>query len=226
MKMPALITVAFWRTQVGTFLAAVTLGSLIVLSRVPLQGNLGPNAPFLLAWPAILFTAFLGGFWPAILVTTLSVVVGQWAITTAGAAPLGAGAIAIHVAFGVVFAVAGDMRKRGLRRARAAADRLAEIQGQMIQVFRLNAMGEMAGSLAHELNQPVNGIANYLNAAETLLGREDISPARVRELGAQAGDQVFGPGRSGPGRAISNARDRFTSHRPRPCCRGVQVAPG
>ncbi len=94
------------------------------------------RAPFLLAWPGIILAAFLGGFWPAILVTALSVAVAQWVLVDGGGATLGPGAIAIYVAFGLVFAVAGGMRKRGIRRAKAYAERLAELQAQMVQVAR------------------------------------------------------------------------------------------
>ena len=43
-------------------LLAIVGGSLLVLSRILLQTALGPNAPFIMAWPGILFAAFLGGF--------------------------------------------------------------------------------------------------------------------------------------------------------------------
>ena len=175
-------------------MSATALGGAIVLARLTLQDTLGANAPFLLAWPGILLAAFLGGFWPAILVTALSVGVAQWVLIDGGAGTLGPGAIAIYVAFGLVFAIAGGARKRANRRAKAYAERLAQLQAQMVQVARLNAMGEMAGSLAHELNQPLTAIANYLNAAEQLLGREDVPAARVGELVRKAGDQVVRAG--------------------------------
>jgi two-component system sensor kinase FixL len=179
---------------VWTFLSASVLGGLVVLSRLPLQETLGANAPFLLAWPGILLAAFLGGFWPATFVTVLSIAVAQWALVDGGAGTLGPGAMAIYIAFGLVFAVAGGMRKRGIRRAKAYAARLAELQAQMIHVARLNAMGEMAGSLAHELNQPLTAIANYLNAAEQLLARDDVPAMRVGELVRKAGDQAVRAG--------------------------------
>ncbi|MBU1378473.1 MAG: hypothetical protein KKA30_21085 [Alphaproteobacteria bacterium] len=192
--MPTSIAFARWRAQAWTPLSALALGGLIVLSRVPLQDSLGANTPFLLGWPGMILAAFLGGFWPAIVITVLSIAVAQWALNAAGAAPLGPGAIAIYAAFGLLFAAAGGMRKRGLRRAKIAADRLADIQSRMIQVSRLNAVGEMAGSLAHELNQPLTAIANYLNAAEQLLGRDEVSPARVSELVRKAADQAVRAG--------------------------------
>ncbi|TAJ68913.1 MAG: hypothetical protein EPO51_25635 [Phenylobacterium sp.] len=194
MRVPAWIPSAAWRAQLWTFLSAVGLGGLVVLSRLTLQETLGANAPFLLAWPGIILAAFVGGFWPAVVVTTLSIAVAQWVLLDGGAGTLGPGAIAIFAAFGLVFAFAGGMRKRGIRRARAYAERLAELQAQMVQVSRLNAMGEMAGSLAHELNQPLTAIANYLNAAEQLLAREEVPAVRVGELVRKAGDQAVRAG--------------------------------
>lgn len=194
MQVRALITSATWRAEAWAFSCAVVLGSLIVVSRVWFQTLLGPNAPFLLAWPGILLAAFLGGFWPALLVAVLSVGVGQWVLTTADARPMGPVGIAIYMAFALVFAIAGGARKRALKRSRAQAERLAQLQAQMVQVARLNAMGEMAGSLAHELNQPLTAIANYLNAAEQMLGRDEVPTARVGELMRKAGDQAVRAG--------------------------------
>lgn len=48
--------------------------------------------------------------------------------------------------------------------------RLKELQSELIHVSRLSAMGTMASTLAHELNQPLTAIANYLEAARELIG--------------------------------------------------------
>lgn len=45
------------------------------------------------------------------------------------------------------------------------ARQLAELQSEFIQVARANAMGTMAITLAHELNQPLGAIANYAQGA-------------------------------------------------------------
>lgn len=47
--------------------------------------------------------------------------------------------------------------------------RLKELQSELIHVSRLSAMGTMASTLAHELNQPLTAIANYLEAGRELL---------------------------------------------------------
>lgn len=43
--------------------------------------------------------------------------------------------------------------------------RLKELQSELIHISRLSAMGEMASTLAHELNQPLSAIANYQTGA-------------------------------------------------------------
>jgi two-component system sensor kinase FixL len=72
---------------------------------------------------------------------------------------------------------------RDLTERQEAERRLHEVQGELLQVSRLSIMGEMASGLAHELNQPLTAIMNYIQACRRLLEREDASnPARVREL--------------------------------------------
>ncbi|MFZ5718646.1 MAG: sensor histidine kinase [Pseudomonadota bacterium] len=161
---------------------------------MPLQSALGPNAPFILAWPGMMFAAVVGGFWPTVIVGAVGLAVGQWALAEGGARPAGPGGVVIFTAFTLAFATAGGALKRGRRRARADAARIAELQSRMVNVARLNAMGEMAGSLAHELNQPLTAIANYLNAAEQVLMTADDGKARSAELIRKAAGQAVRAG--------------------------------
>ncbi|KMO33221.1 histidine kinase [Methylobacterium tarhaniae] len=55
--------------------------------------------------------------------------------------------------------------------------RLQELQSELVHVSRLSAMGEMASTLAHELNQPLGAIANYTKGCRRLLAHPD--PATV-----------------------------------------------
>ncbi len=60
--------------------------------------------------------------------------------------------------------------------------RLEELQNDLAHVSRISEMGTMASSLAHELNQPLAAIANYLEGAISLLEKpneEDIAIARA-----------------------------------------------
>ncbi len=47
--------------------------------------------------------------------------------------------------------------------------RLQELQSELVHVSRLSAMGEMASALAHELNQPLAAISNYMKGSRRLL---------------------------------------------------------
>jgi len=47
---------------------------------------------------------------------------------------------------------------------------------ELIHVSRVSAMGTMASTVAHELNQPLAAIANYLSAAGRIAGRTAVDP--------------------------------------------------
>lgn len=47
--------------------------------------------------------------------------------------------------------------------------RLQELQSELVHVSRLSALGEMASALAHELNQPLAAISNYMKGSRRLL---------------------------------------------------------
>jgi two-component system sensor kinase FixL len=55
-------------------------------------------------------------------------------------------------------------------------------------------MGEMASALAHELNQPLSAIANYLNGARRLLDQAGVEDRRPVEAIAKASDQALRAG--------------------------------
>lgn len=60
--------------------------------------------------------------------------------------------------------------------------RLEEIQAELARLARLNELGEMASTLAHELNQPLSAIANYVQGCSRLLkDMDDALSSRMRE---------------------------------------------
>jgi two-component system, LuxR family, sensor kinase FixL len=71
---------------------------------------------------------------------------------------------------------------RDLTERRTQERRMQELQSELVHVSRLTAMGEMASSLAHELNQPLSAITSYLRGAVTLLKSEQPDKARVIEV--------------------------------------------
>jgi two-component system, LuxR family, sensor kinase FixL len=83
---------------------------------------------------------------------------------------------------------------RDLSERQAAERRLQELQGELIHVSRLTAMGEMASALAHELNQPLSAIASYVKGSARLLDAENIERERLRDALTKAGDQALRAG--------------------------------
>lgn len=73
--------------------------------------------------------------------------------------------------------------------------RLQELQAELIHMSRFTALGEMASTLAHELNQPLSAVANYLNGGRRLLadGRSDAVPM-AREAMERATEQALRAG--------------------------------
>ena len=53
-----------------------------------------------------------------------------------------------------------------------AEDEVRRIQAELIHVSRLSAMGAMASALAHELNQPLAAVSNYLSGARRVAGAD------------------------------------------------------
>lgn len=62
-----------------------------------------------------------------------------------------------------------------LTQAHAADARARELHTQLNRVWRLNSLGEMAASLAHELNQPLSAATNYLHASQAAFEKAGLS---------------------------------------------------
>jgi two-component system sensor kinase FixL len=60
---------------------------------------------------------------------------------------------------------------RDLTERQETQQRLHELQAELAHMSRFTAMGEMASTLAHELNQPLTAVATYLNGCRRLLQR-------------------------------------------------------
>lgn len=83
----------------------------------------------------------------------------------------------------------GFVRDLTAREEREA--RVEQLQAEIVHISRLSAMGEMASALAHELNQPLSAIANYLNGAKRLLERGgEADPRAVEAVGKAVGQAL------------------------------------
>jgi len=84
---------------------------------------------------------------------------------------------------------------RDLSERQQTEARLQELQSELVHVSRFTAMGEMATTLAHELNQPLSAIANYLKGSRRLLeASTDERSGKLRDAMDKAGDQALRAG--------------------------------
>ena len=66
--------------------------------------------------------------------------------------------------------------------------RIQELQTELMQVARANAVGEMGSALAHELTQPLSAVVGFVEASVALIdqGGDEIPIDKVREYMDQA----------------------------------------
>ena len=83
---------------------------------------------------------------------------------------------------------------RDLTERQKTESRLQELQSELVHMSRLTALGEMASALAHELNQPLSAIGNYLMGSKALLKREQVPHARVADAVERAGLEALRAG--------------------------------
>jgi PAS domain S-box-containing protein len=99
----------------------------------------------------------------------------------------------LHDSQGTIYALCGiamDITER--RRAREA---LEKAQSELAHVSRLTTLGEMAASIAHEINQPLGAIVNNASACLRWLAANNLEEARhsaalIRADGNRAGEII------------------------------------
>lgn len=84
---------------------------------------------------------------------------------------------------------------RDLTEYQQTQTRLQELQSELVHVSRLSAMGEMASALAHELNQPLAAISNYMKGSRRLLAASsDPNVAKIGTALDRAAEQAIRAG--------------------------------
>lgn len=72
-----------------------------------------------------------------------------------------------------------DLIAQGIERKRAQ-EALQMTQAELARVSRLTTMGELAASIAHEVNQPLTAVTNNSNACLRLLAADKLTPEILR----------------------------------------------
>lgn len=65
---------------------------------------------------------------------------------------------------------------------RARDKRIQELQGELLHVTRMTAMGEMTSALAHEINQPLTALLNYTSAARRMAKNFGEDGAKLADI--------------------------------------------
>jgi len=73
---------------------------------------------------------------------------------------------------GITMTVASLAERQGTEQ------RLQELQNELLHVSRLSAMGQMNAAIAHELNQPLTAVMNYVKAAQHLISQDEMTQAQ------------------------------------------------
>ena len=79
---------------------------------------------------------------------------------------------------------------RDLTERQEAERRVGDLQAELFHASRLSAMGQMASTMAHELNQPLTAVTNYLEAGRHLLSLGTAGPERIADLMEKAAAQA------------------------------------
>ena len=71
---------------------------------------------------------------------------------------------------------------RDLTERQEAERRIEDLQTELLHASRLSVMGQMASTMAHELNQPLTAVTNYLEAGRHLISLGRAEPERIADL--------------------------------------------
>jgi len=71
---------------------------------------------------------------------------------------------------------------RDLTDRQEAERRIEDLQTELLHASRLSVMGQMASTMAHELNQPLTAVTNYLEAGRHLIATGAAPPERIADL--------------------------------------------
>jgi signal transduction histidine kinase len=99
---------------------------------------------------------------------------------------LNLGVMALAVLLGSFAIQQARSRERLLAQAREE-QRVRELERQLFHADRLSTVGRLAAGLAHEINNPLEGMSNYLTLAREDLARGDAAAAARRLDGVREG---------------------------------------
>jgi len=85
------------------------------------------------------------------------------------------------------FAIQQTQRRARLEAGAREESRVRELERQLFHAERLSTVGRLAAGIAHEINNPLEGLSNYLHLARQDLAQSDAESLRRRLDGIQEG---------------------------------------
>jgi signal transduction histidine kinase len=150
------------------FVSAAAFVIIAFLIRLALSPVLADRSPWLLFTVAIVVAAGRYGVRPGILAIGLSLVLGF--ITFLPSGGLSNIPAESHASL-IVFIVTGAAMLVFAAHLKASQERAFRLQAELQQAHTRSAVGAMASTLAHELNQPLAAASNYIAACKRLVAR-------------------------------------------------------
>jgi signal transduction histidine kinase len=135
------------------------------------------SAPVSLFLCAVMLSAWLGGVGPGLLATVLSAA----AFAHYFVHPFEMPRLVVFVLAAVLVGSLSATQRSSLQSLRKAEEALRETQAALARVTRVMMMGELAASIAHEVNQPLAGVVINGNACLRWLAGESPNLAEARE---------------------------------------------
>ena len=80
---------------------------------------------------------------------------------------------------------------RDITAERRSRSRIEELQAELVHVARLSTMGQMASTIAHELNQPLTAVGSYAGALGRLLASANVDMDRACDIVERIWQQTF-----------------------------------
>jgi C4-dicarboxylate-specific signal transduction histidine kinase len=135
------------------------------------------SAPVSLFLCAVMLSAWLGGVGPGLLATVLSAAAFAYYFVH----PFELPRFIVFVLAAVLVGSLSAGQRRSMQTLRKTEEALRETQTELAHVTRVMTMGELAASIAHEVNQPLAGIVINGNACLRWLAGESPNLAEARE---------------------------------------------
>src|SRR6185437_6651735 len=138
------------------------------------------SAPVSLFLCAVMLSAWLGGVGPGLLAAAFAYYFVNPFLSLAVAEK----EVPRFVVFVLAAILVGSLsaaQRRSMQSLRRAEEVLREMQAELAQVTRVMTMGELAASIAHEVNQPLAGIVINGNACLRWLAGESPNLEEARE---------------------------------------------